>query len=170
MYLLEIKLHCNKKYHWVLIKCVIVFFRRGLEMPSLSSSRSGTTCLSWPIDWWGSTRQTTVPSRWPSTPTTSSCPYRKSTPTAEAKSDCWSTDKQGHLFIYKYMIKRDQNINMCESPTCSLVVKGHLFKSPVSSVLLSMVYKPVGESSKILAMGLVICSCTYLKFYAALVN
>lgn len=68
------------------------------------------------------------------------------------------------------MIKRDQNINMCESPTCCLVVKGHLFKSPVSSVLLSMVYKPVGESSKILAMGLVICSCTYLKFYAALVN
>lgn len=115
MYLLEIKLHCNKKNHWVLIKCVIVFFRRGLEMPSLSSSRSGTTCLSWPIDWWGSTRQTTVPSRWPSTPTTSSCPYRKSTPTAEAKSDCWSTDKQGHLFIYKYMIKRDQNINVWKS-------------------------------------------------------
>lgn len=167
MYLLEIKLHCNKKNHWVLVKCVVVFFRRGLEMPSLSSSRSGTTCLSWPIDWWGSTRQTTVPSRWPSTPTTSSCPYRKSTLTAEAKSDCWSTDKQGHLFIYKYMIKRDQNINMCESPTCSEVVKGHLscVKCPSEHGI-----QTCRRIFKIFDIGLVICSCTYLKFYAALVN
>lgn len=39
------------------------------------------------------------------------------------------------------------NINMFESPTCSSVAKGHLFKSPVLSVLLGMVYKPVGEDT-----------------------
>lgn len=39
------------------------------------------------------------------------------------------------------------NINMFESPTCSSVAKGHLFKSPVLSVLLGVVYKPVGEDT-----------------------
>lgn len=101
MYLLWIMLHVSLKTHSQIEFCM--FIRRGQGMPSLSSSRSGTTCLSWLTDWWGSTRRTTVPSRWLSTQTTWSYLYRKSMPTAEAQSDNWSADIQEHLFKYKHV-------------------------------------------------------------------
>lgn len=54
-----------------------------------------------------------------------------------------------HSQITDQLIYRNtcSNINMFESPTCSSVAKGHLFKSPVLSVLLGVVYKPVGEDT-----------------------
>lgn len=54
-----------------------------------------------------------------------------------------------HSQITDQLIYRNtcSNINMFESPTCSSVAKEHLFKSPVLSVLLGVVYKPVGEDT-----------------------
>lgn len=74
------------------------------------------------------------------------------------------------FLVYVFILhctRIDQNINMCESPTCSEVVKGHLscVKCPSEHGI-----QTCRRIFKIFDIGLVICSCTYLKFYAALVN